>query len=136
MSQWLSLREIACAKRSAATGNGSERMEAIPAPRLEDIFVEPPIGFKDWDYTPRGIFFSRDVARVRARLGGDPGTLGRRRFLSLPTQVGFSHRHPLFPHRGADCCGARQQQLKGDSQMTGGYGRGESIASCVATRAA
>ena len=49
----------------------SQLLEPIPAARLTEIFGEPPIGFRDWDYTPRGMFLSMWLAYSR----GWDGTL-------------------------------------------------------------
>ena len=39
-----------------------DALEPIPVDRLRELFREPPIGFRDWGFTPRGIFFSMWLA--------------------------------------------------------------------------
>ena len=42
-----------------------DALEPIPVDRLRELFREPPIGFRDWGFTPRGIFFSMWLAYRR-----------------------------------------------------------------------
>ena len=42
-----------------------DALEPIPVDRLAGAFREPPIGFSDWAFTPRDIFFSMPLAYRR-----------------------------------------------------------------------
>ena len=94
----------------------SQLLEPIPAARLAQIFHEPPIGFKDWDYTPRGLFLSMWLAYARGWEGllakWDAGDYSAVR-PSAPFPIGLL----LFAIEGQTIIGGQQQAQLGASQM-------------------
>ena len=84
--------------------------------RHQCLFGEPPIGFRDWDYTPRGLFLSMWLAYARGWEGtvakwaaGDHTSLRP----SAPFPIGLL----LFAIEGQTVIGGDQQALVGVSQM-------------------
>jgi hypothetical protein len=94
----------------------AQLMEPIPAKRLAEIFDEPPIGFKDWDYTPRGLFLSMWIAYAR----GWEGTLEKWAagdYSSHRPNAPFPIGLLFFAIEGQTAIGGDLQGMAGVSQM-------------------
>eukprot|EP00286_Rhodomonas_abbreviata_P028299 CAMPEP_0181293072 /NCGR_PEP_ID=MMETSP1101-20121128/2864_1 /TAXON_ID=46948 /ORGANISM="Rhodomonas abbreviata, Strain Caron Lab Isolate" /LENGTH=308 /DNA_ID=CAMNT_0023397623 /DNA_START=220 /DNA_END=1146 /DNA_ORIENTATION=- len=99
-------------------------MERIPVERLKELFRDPPIGFKDWGFTPRGVFFSMWFAYKR---GWDSvveewerGDFSRVR-PSAPFPVGMLY----YVIECQSIVGERKESMVGFSQMSGWAGENE-----------
>ena len=95
-----------------------EALEPVPVPRLRELFREPPIGFEDWGFTPRGIFFSMWLAYRRGWdvvfAEWDAGDFSRVR-PTAPFPVGLLY----YIIECQSIIGAGKKDLLGFSQMDG-----------------